>query len=63
MSQPTSPRRWYRHPLMSLLAVCAVAGLAATGVRAWVQQQRADDLRAVTHAGDIRMISQTTCIY
>lgn len=63
MSQPTSPRRWYRHPLMSLLTVCAVAGLAATGVRAWVQQQRADDLRAVTHAGDIRMISQTTCIY
>lgn len=63
MPNPLSKPRWIRHPLVSLLAVCALAGLAATGVRAWVQQQRADDLRAVTRPGDIRMISQTTCIY
>lgn len=62
-STPEPKRRSSKRPLIGLLLVCAVAALGAEGVRAWVQQQRADELRAVARPGDIRMISQTTCVY
>ncbi|MCK6427304.1 MAG: glutaredoxin family protein [Burkholderiaceae bacterium] len=67
-SPPTSPadaappRRGARL-LLSLLAVVLVTGAVTEGARAWVQQRRAEALRAVAGPGDLRMISSTTCIW
>lgn len=61
---PSAPRPGSgRRGLWSLLLVILAAGALAEGARAWVQQQRAQALRAVATPGDIRMISSESCVF
>jgi glutaredoxin len=57
--RPSSSRRG----LWSLVLVVLAAGALAEGARAWIQQQRAEALRAVARPGDLRMISSESCVF